>query len=112
MAQEEQEAGNTFNDLTMKLIRHQCNNYNIRRKIDIPEEIIRLFSELSPEILGEKKEIAKSNDNENIIKLIEAEKLDKKEKKKTLKFLKFKRCIWIKMEIIIIHLMREILTKI
>ena len=81
MAKEGQEAGNTYNDLTMKLIRHQYNNCNIRRKIDIPEEIVKLFSELSPEILGEKKEIAKSNDNENIIKLIEAEELDKKEKK-------------------------------
>lgn len=81
MAQEEQEAGNTFNDLTMKLIRHQYNNCNIRRKIDIPEEIIRLFSELSPEILGEKKEITKSNDNENIIKLIESWRTWQKRKK-------------------------------
>ena len=81
MAKEGQEAGNTYNDLTMKLIRHQYNNCNIRRKIDIPEEIIKLFSELSPEILGEKKEVVKSDDNENVIKVVKAEELDKKEKK-------------------------------
>ena len=85
MAKEGQEAGNKYNDLTMKLIRHQYNNCNIRRKIDIPEEIIKLFSELSPEILGEKREVVKSKENENIIKLVEAEEFEKKDKKEPCK---------------------------
>ena len=79
MAKEGQEAGNKYNDLTMKLIKHQYNNCNIRRKINIPEEIIKLFSELSPEILGEKREVKKSNENENIIKLVDSEEPQKKE---------------------------------
>ena len=82
MGKEGEEAGNTYNELTMRLIKHQYNNCNIRRKIDIPEEIIKLFAELSPEILGEKREVKKSNENEDIIKLTTPKESEKKEANK------------------------------
>jgi len=82
MGKEGQESGNKYNDYTLQLIRQQYVLFNNRRKIDIPEEIIKLFSELSPEILGEKRDIKKSNENEDIIKLIEAEEMEKKEENK------------------------------
>ena len=69
MAKEGTEAGNYYNDLTMALIKNQYNNFNRRRAIDIPKEIIKLFSELSEDIIGEKMELHKSK--ENIIKLEE-----------------------------------------
>jgi len=53
----------------MALIKSQYNNFNRRRAIDIPKEIIKLFSELSEDIIGEKMELHKSK--ENIIKLEE-----------------------------------------
>ena len=82
MGKEGQESGNKYNNYTLQLIRQQYVLFNHRRKIDIPEEIIKLFSELSPEILGEKRDIKKSNENEDIIKLIEAEEIEKKEENK------------------------------
>ena len=73
MAKEGTEAGNYFNDFTMELIKNQFNNFNKRREINIPDEIINLFSELSTEILGEKMECYKSEKDSNVIKLLEKE---------------------------------------
>ena len=66
MAKEGTEAGNYYNELTLELIKNKYNNFNRRRKIDIPKEIISLFSELSPDILGEKKDCEKSELNGHI----------------------------------------------
>ena len=67
MAKEGTEAGDYYNNLTMELIKRQYNNFNNRRAINIPDEIIHLFSELSTDIIGEKMELNKSK--EDIIKL-------------------------------------------
>ena len=79
MAKEGTEAGNYFNDFTMELIKNQFNNFNKRREINIPDEIINLFSELSTEILGEKMECYKSEKDSNVIKLLEKENKKKKQ---------------------------------
>ena len=67
MAKEGTEAGNYYNDLTIELIKHQYNNCNQRKKIDIPEEIIKLFSEMSNEITGEQLDLIKSEQDKNKI---------------------------------------------
>jgi len=69
MAREGTEAGKYYNELTYELIKSQYNNFNQRKKIDIPKQIINLFSELSTDIFGEKMNCQKSESNENIIKL-------------------------------------------
>ena len=74
MAKEGTEAGNHYNNFTMELIKNQFNNFNKRREINIPDEIINLFSELSTEILGEKMECRKSDKDQNVIQLVEKEK--------------------------------------
>ena len=51
----------------MDLIKYQFNSFNQRKKINIPEEIIKLFSQLSIEILGEKMECIKKNENTIIL---------------------------------------------
>ena len=71
MAKEGTEAGDYYNYLTMELIRQQYNNFNKRRAINIPDEIINLFSELSTDIIGEKMECQKSGSDKNVIKLAE-----------------------------------------
>ena len=81
MAKEGTEAGNYYNYLTMELIRHQYNNFNRRRAINIPDEIINLFSELSSDIIGEKMECQKSGSDKNIIKLVDNQ-INKNQKKK------------------------------
>ena len=78
MAKEGTEAGNYYNNLTMELIKRQYNSFNQRRKIDIPKQIINLFSELSTDILGEKMKCQKLESNENIIKLSNIENDDNK----------------------------------
>jgi hypothetical protein len=67
MAKEGTEAGNYYNNLTIELIKHQYNNCNQRKKIDIPEEIIKLFSEMSNEITGEQIDLIKSEQDKNKI---------------------------------------------
>ena len=79
MAKEGQEAGNYYNNLTLELIRRNYINSNERNKIDIPEEIIKLFSETSPEILGEYRELERSKEDENIIKLADVRDSSKKD---------------------------------
>ena len=81
MAKEGTEAGDYYNYLTMELIRQQYNNFNKRRAINIPEEIINLFSELSTEITGEKMECEKSGSDKNVIKLSENKNNSSQEKK-------------------------------
>ena len=54
MAKDGTEAGKYYNELTYQLIKSQYNNFNQRKSIDIPQQIINLFSELSAEIFGEK----------------------------------------------------------
>ena len=46
-------AGNEYNDLTINLIKDKYNECKQRRKIDIPKEIINLFSKLSKDIIEE-----------------------------------------------------------
>jgi len=67
MAKEGTEAGDYYNKLTIELIKQQYNNFNQRKKIDIPEEIIQLFSEMSNEILGEQIDLTKSEKDKNKI---------------------------------------------
>jgi len=69
MAKEGTEAGNYYNNFTLELIKNQFNNFNRRRAINIPEEIISLFSELSTDILGQKMECQSLGKDKNIIKL-------------------------------------------
>ena len=51
MARQGSEAGNYFNDLTIELIRRKYNECKIRKKLDIPREIIDLFSKMSKDII-------------------------------------------------------------
>ena len=69
MAKEGTEAGNYYNNLTLELIKQQYNICTKRRAINIPEEIINLFSDLSLEITGEKMECERLGKDKNIIKL-------------------------------------------
>ena len=78
MAKEGTEAGNYYNNYTMELIKNQYNSFNKRRAINIPNEIINLFSELSTEILGEKMECEKRGTDKNIIKLADSKTPNKK----------------------------------
>ena len=73
MAKEGTEAGKEYNNLTMELIKNQYNFHNQRKEINIPDEIIKLFSELSTEILGEKMECQKKDENTIIL----ADKINK-----------------------------------
>ena len=71
MAKEGTEAGKYYNPFTLHLIEEQYNRFTNRRAINIPEEIIKIFSKLSPDILGKKMECKKVGEDKNIaIKLI------------------------------------------
>ena len=76
MAKEGTEAGDYYNNLTIELIKQQYNQFNNRRKIDIPLQITKLFSELSSEIIGEKMECEplKSDENKIVLKKSSEEK--------------------------------------
>lgn len=50
MARQNSEAGVFYNDLTIQLIKQKYNSCKSRKKIDIPLEIINLFSKLSKDI--------------------------------------------------------------
>ena len=71
MAKEGTEAGNYYNEITIKLIKQVYNHCNKRNSIDIPKEIALLFSDLSTEILGKKIPIDNLVIKENNIKLEE-----------------------------------------
>jgi len=51
MARQGSEAGNYYNDLTIELINQKYNECKIRKKLDIPREIIDLFSKMSKDII-------------------------------------------------------------
>ena len=82
MAKEGTEAGDYYNPFTLQLIKQQFNTFNERRSIDIPNEITKLFSELSTDIIGKKMECQKVGEKNNIIKLIEDKETKHKEKKR------------------------------
>ena len=70
MAREGTEAGEYYNDLTLKLIRQQYNCLNQRNRIDIPKKIKDIFCKLSNDIIGEKIDMEQLETiNENKIKL-------------------------------------------
>ena len=71
MAKEGTEAGNYYNNLTIKLIKQLYNQSNKRNQIDIPKEISLLFSELSSEIIGEKIDRDKLEIHDDLIILNE-----------------------------------------
>ena len=71
MAKEGTEAGNYYNEITIKLIKQVYNQCNKTKNIDIPKEIALLFSDLSTEILGKKISIDNFVIKDNIIKLEE-----------------------------------------
>jgi hypothetical protein len=71
MAKEGTEAGNYYNEITIKLIKQLYNQSNKRKSINITKEIVLLFSDLSTEILGKKIPIDNFEIKENIIKLVE-----------------------------------------
>ena len=71
MAKQGTEAGDYYNDLTLELIKQQYNFCINRKAIDIPNEIVKLFSDLSSEITEEKidsNQLEISDDNK-IIKM-------------------------------------------
>ena len=57
MAREGSNAGNEYNGLTTELIKRKYNDCQSRRKIDIPQEIIELFSKMSKDIVEDIVEI-------------------------------------------------------
>ena len=71
MAKEGTDAGKYYNPFTLELIKQQFNSFNDRKAINIPDEIIKLFSELSTDIIGEKMECQKLGKENNVIKLID-----------------------------------------
>ena len=71
MAKEGTEAGDYHNPFTLELIKQQYNSFNDRKPINIPDEIIKLFSELSTDIIGEKMDCQKLGKDNNLIKLVE-----------------------------------------
>ena len=80
MAKDGTEAGNYYNNLTIYLIKQNYNQCNHRTPIDIPKKIIELFSELSPDILGEQMKCQCDKNNENLIKLVDNNNSEKNEK--------------------------------
>ena len=81
MAKEGTEAGKYYNTLTLELIKRQYNSFNKRYPINIPDEIINLFSELSTDIIGEKMECQKTGTDKNTIKLVDVQINNLKKKK-------------------------------
>ena len=53
MARQGSPAGDEYNNLTIKMIKDKYNECKQRRKIDIPKEIVNLFSKLSKDIIEE-----------------------------------------------------------
>ena len=84
MAKEGTEAGNYHNPFTLELIKQQYNSFNDRKPINIPDEIIQLFSELSTEIIGEKMDCQKLGKDNNLIKLVEDNQNNNKNRKTNL----------------------------
>ena len=83
MAKQGTEAGNYYNNLTLDLIKQKYNDCDCRKAIDIPREIVKLFSDLSPEITEEKIESnqLKISEDNKTIKMKEDGNSDKKDNK-------------------------------
>ena len=57
MARDGSNASNKYNDLTIELIKRKFNGCQNRKKIDILQEIIELFSKMSKDIVEDIVEI-------------------------------------------------------
>ena len=57
MARQDSNAGKEYNDLTIELIKRKFNDCKARNKIDIPNEIINLFSKMSKDIIEDNIDI-------------------------------------------------------
>ena len=57
MARQGSNAGKEYNDLTIELIKRKFNDCKARNKIDIPNEIINLFSKMSKDIIEDNIDI-------------------------------------------------------
>ena len=57
MARDGSNAGNKYNDLTIELIKRKFNDCQNRKKIDILQEIIELFSKMPKDIVEDIIEI-------------------------------------------------------
>ena len=76
MARQGSPAGEYYNGLTIELIKRKYNDNKARRKIDIPEEITRLFSSMSKDITEDNIEMKNLHISEDktTIKIIEENK--------------------------------------
>ena len=81
MAREGSNAGNEYNDLTIELIKRKYNECQKRKIIDIPQEIIELFSKMSKDIVEDIVEIKNLHISEDkkIITVSEINKHNNKE---------------------------------
>ena len=57
MARQGSPAGDYYNGLTMDLIKSKYNNCKSRKRIDIPKEILKLFKEMSKDIIEDNIDI-------------------------------------------------------
>ena len=57
MARQDSKAGKEYNDLTIELIKRKFNDCKARNKIDIPNEIVNLFSKMSKDIIEDNIDI-------------------------------------------------------
>ena len=85
MAREGSNAGNEYNGLTIELIKRKYNDCQSRRKIDIPQEIIELFSKMSKDIVEDIVEIKNLHISEDK-KIITVSEINKSSIKKSNEF--------------------------
>ena len=85
MARDGSKAGNKYNDLTIELIKRKFNDCQNRKKIDIPQEIIELFSKMSKDIVEDIVEIKNLHISEDK-KVITVSEINKHNNKKNNEF--------------------------
>ena len=85
MAREGSNAGNEYNDLAIKLIKNKYNDCQNRKKIDIPQKIIELFSKMSKDIVEDIVEIKNLHISEDK-KIITVSEINKSSIKKSNEF--------------------------
>lgn len=73
------------NELTINLIKRKFNECTSRKKIDIPQEIINLFSKMSKDIIEDNIEIKNLHISEDKKTIIMSEENKQENKKKNLK---------------------------
>ena len=81
MARQNSNAGNEYNDLAIKLIKNKYNACQNRKIIDIPQEIIELFSKMSKDIVEDIVEIKNLHISEDK-KIITVSEINKHNNKK------------------------------